>query len=293
MASLTRSEIAAYEDHGHLVLRQRIDSRELARARGFIAELVDARAREYYRDGKISSLHEEESFERRLAAINEEFEIDAGLFDLTRSVDDNELFNFVRYPAILDVLESLIGPEIAWTGSYVTRPKLPHHEQSAFPWHQDSQYYGEATQHLHVVSVWIPLVDVDEENGCLHVIPGSHKWGLLKSERDKIDHIRTLENVEERGTSISLPMKQGDVLFISNLLFHKSESNTTRSVRWSLDLRYVEPPDSKELAEGERQGYDTFDTHYRMRPMTVRSRQPDKVASVRQLRESVIERISR
>ena len=290
---VTRSEIAAYEDHGYLVLRQKIDSQELAPVRALIAEFVDTRAREYYRDGKISSLYEEESFERRLAAINEEFEIEAGLLDLTHSVDDKELFSLVRYPAILDTLESLMGPEIAWTGSYVARPKLPHHEQTAFRWHQDSQYYGEATQHLHVVSVWIPLVDVDEENGCLHVIPGSHKWGLLKSERDRIDHVRTLEDVEERGTPISLPMKQGDVLFIPNLLFHMSEANTTRSVRWSLDLRYVEPSDSKELTEGERQGYDTFDSHYRMRPMTVRSRQPGKVASLRQLRESVIERISK
>ena len=290
MAMLTQSEVAAYQDQGYLPLRQRIDVRELAPVRALITELVDERAREYYREGKISSLYEDESFERRLVRINEESEIKAGNWDLARLVDYPELFGLVRNPAILDPLESLLGPEIAWTGSYVTRPKLPQDKHTAFAWHQDSQSYGEPTKHLHVVSVWIPLVDVDEHNGYLHVIPGSHTWGLLSSERDEINQIRTFDDVEKRGKPVALPMKKGDVLFFSNLLFHMSKLNTTNTVRWSVDLRYVEPPDSRVLTEYERQGYETFDSKYRMRPVTVRSRQPDKIAGLAQLRESVVER---
>ena len=61
---------------------------------------------------------------------------------------------------------------------------MPSDRNSAFPWHQDSHYYNKAktgqweanTEHMQVVTVWITLVDANLGNGCLWVVPGSHKW---------------------------------------------------------------------------------------------------------------------
>ena len=209
------------------------------------------------------------------------------MWDLTRAFDCPELFHLICHPVILDSLESLLGAEIAWTGSYVTRLKLPRNEGSVFPWHQDSQYYGQATQHLHVVSLWVPLVEVNEDNGCLYIIPGSHNWSLLKGQREEDNKVHTLEEVEQRGTPVALPMKQGDILLFSNLTCHASKLNTSSNVRWSVDLRYVASPQFQRQTEQQRQGYDGLKNHYRVEPITVRSRQPEKVASLPQLQAFV------
>ncbi|MBS14425.1 MAG: hypothetical protein CME19_22905 [Gemmatimonadetes bacterium] len=283
MPGLSQSDLDSYRHQGCLVLREGLQQEDLLLLRGLISTLIEEHAQKLYRAGKMSSLHETESFERRLAVINEEVKFRSRLEDLTRRLDSPELFNFVRHPAILGSISSLLGPEVAWTGSFVTRPKLPQNASAIFPWHQDSQYYGEPTQHLHVVSVWIPLVDVDENNGCLYVLPGSHRWGLLEGNRGADNLMITTEEVDKRGKPTALPMSQGDILFFSNLIFHSSKPNTTDKVRWSVDLRYVAPSLAAALTEQQKQGYDTLSTHYGVAPITVRSRRPENVADLAQL----------
>ena len=287
MPHLKPSEVASYWDQGYLIQRQALKIPELASACTLIMVLVDRYASQLYQEGKISCLFEGEPFERRLVLINQQAELKASLWDLAQAFDCPELFHLIRHPAILDRLESLLGPEISWTGSYVTRFKLPQNQGTVFPWHQDSQYYGQATQHLHVVSLWVPLVEVNEDNGCLYIIPGSHNWSLLKGQREEDNKVHTLEEVEQRGTPVALPMKQGDILLFSNLTCHASKLNTSSSVRWSVDLRYVASPQFQRQTELQRQGYDGLKNHYRVEPITVRSRQPEKVASLPQLQAFV------
>ena len=277
MTPLNPSEVDSYRDQGYLLLRQAIKPTDLASVRALISLLVDRHAGQLYQAGKISCLYEDEPFGQRLALINQQAELGASLWDLTRAFDGPQLFHLICHPVILDSLESLLGAEIAWTGSYVTRLKLPRNEGTVFPWHQDSQYYGQATQHLHVVSLWIPLVDVAEDNGCLYVIPGSHKWNLLKGQ------VHTWEEMEQRGQPVALPMRPGDILLLSNLTFHTSKPNNSNNVRWSVDQRYVASPQAQRLTEQQRRGYDSLKTHYRVEPITVRSRQPEKIASLAQL----------
>ena len=264
MTPLNPSEVDSYRDRGYLLLRQAIKPPDLASVRALILLLVDKRAGQLYQAGKISGLYEDEPFEHRLALINQQAELGASLWDLTRAFDGPQLFDLICHPVILDSLESLLGAEIAWTGSYVTRLKLPRNEGTVFPWHQDSQYYGQATQHLHVVSLWIPLVDVAEDNGCLYVIPGSHKWNLLTGQREADNKVHTLEEVEQRGQPAALPMRPGDIFLFSNLTFHASKLNSSNSVRWSVDLRYVAPPQAQRLTAQQRRGYDSLKTHYRV-----------------------------
>jgi len=75
---------------------------------------------------------------------------------------------------------------------------MPNSQATAFPLHQDSQYYGKLSQHAYIITVWIPLVDVNEVNGCLYVIPGSHQWELIDSARDENQNMRSFVDVEER-----------------------------------------------------------------------------------------------
>ena len=245
---------AAWRRDGYLMVRGAIDTEYLDPIRAYISERVDGFARACHADGHLASLHDEEPFGRRYAAIREELAgrpeqpqigVRGHRFLCTRA-----LYDLYTHPAITDVLRVIIGPEVTLHGISVIRVKLPEDSQSAFPWHQDSHYYNEHktgrfeanTEHMRVITTWVPLVDVDTDNGCLWVIPGSHRWGFLSAARAAATgHVLIPEDVERRGTPTPLPMKAGDVVFLTNLTLHASKVNGSDRVRWSHDFRY--PPD--------------------------------------------------
>ena len=155
-----------------------------------------------------------------------------------REVFSEAVYDLCVHPAVLDAVESLLGSgEITMNGDYWVRPKLPQEQLTTLPWHQDSDYYGQQTEPLHILSLWIPLVDVYEENGCMQFISGSHKWGLLPNKRQG-DHLVPVEDVEARGRVETLAMRAGDAVAFRNLTFHRSLMNNSDGIRWSIDLRY-------------------------------------------------------
>src|SRR2546430_16319056 len=77
-------------------------------------------------------------------------------------------------PKILDAVESLIGAEIFANPVYNTRPKVPRVAAGAVPWHQDKSYWPDENSNP-VITVWIPLVDTNMANGCLHIWPRTHR----------------------------------------------------------------------------------------------------------------------
>ena len=83
---------------------------------------------------------------------------------------------FAAHPAIKDICHDLIGDDVRlyWDQSVYKKTQSPQE----FPWHQDNGYtFIEPQQYL---TLWIPLVDVDEENGCPWIAPGvaqaRHRW---------------------------------------------------------------------------------------------------------------------
>ena len=257
---MTDQEIkTAYERDGYVVLEDIIDDRDLEPMRDFIKAKVDGYSRELYSEGKLSSLYEDESFVRRYAAICEELDIlprnwSFGMFG-------REFYDLYNLPGVLNVLRLLLGSEVSNIGTPALRTKLPGSVITSFPWHQDSQYLDQATigkkekhtESLHMVTVWVPLVEATVENGCCWVIPGSHRWGLLDGARDADANIRMEEDVEARGTPVPVPLKPGGALFMTNLTVHTSKLNTTRKSRWSIDFRYFPTPDWADMTVEERE----------------------------------------
>ena len=239
---IDQAHAEAYRNDGYLLRRDVFDDAALQPVRDAVDAEVDQLADRFHREGKVSSRYADEPFNRRLVLLCEEAGEQVKIWELrTRSAATPALYDFLRHPALLDLTTAILGPEVAWTGSFAVRVKLPETEETAFPWHQDTQYYGNPTQHLHVISVWIPLVDVDERNGCMHLLAGSHQWGLLGGARDDQRVVRMFEDVEQRAKPVVLPMRRGDLLAFSNLTCHASMMNTTNEMRWSVDLRYIVP----------------------------------------------------
>ena len=257
---MTDQEIKdSYDRDGYVVLRDIIDDRDLDPMRNFIREKVDIYTNEQYALGKLSSLYQGESFEDRYAAICKK----QGIVPRGWSLGSfgREFYDLYNNPGILHILSVIQGPEISSLGSPSLRTKLPGSVITSFPWHQDSQYVDQPevgkkerhTGNLHMVTVWVPLVEATVENGCCWVIPESHRWGLLDGVRGDDMNVRMEEDVEVRGTPVPVPLKPGGALFMSNLCIHSSKLNTTGSCRWSIDFRYFPTPDRAALNPAQRE----------------------------------------
>ena len=149
------------------------------------------------------------------------------------------MFTLRTWPALLDAAESLIGPEILAHPQAVLRGKLPDHEKGVVPWHQDLAYLipEEAGETL-VVNFWIPLVKATADNGCLQVLRGSHREGLLPHNSRQSGYIGVAEPELPDGDVVTCELDVGDVVLTRERLLHRSIPNRSNTVRWSVDSRY-------------------------------------------------------
>lgn len=90
-----------------------------------------------------------------------------------------------------------------------------------------------------LITVWVPLSSADVDNGCLSLIPGSHKCGIRKHVTTNSYKIPPEELPE--GTPVSLPVELGGILLFHVLACHVSLPHASDRVRWSIDLRYQDP----------------------------------------------------
>src|SRR4029453_12096791 len=91
---------------------------------------------------------------------------------------DRRLLDFLLSDEVLDLVEPLVGPDIAlWTSHFIS--KDPYTGRPT-PWHEDSAYWeGRLSEYDHIVTVWMALGGPsNRENGCMRVIPGSHHNGF-------------------------------------------------------------------------------------------------------------------
>ena len=109
---------------------------------------------------------------------------------------------------------------------------------SATLWHQDNRYWSFDEQNL--VSLWLALTDEHRRNGCLRVIPGSHRLTLDPGRFDAALFLRPdlPENKQLLKQAIQVPLQAGDVLFFHSKLFHAAGRNQTDATKLSLVFTY-------------------------------------------------------
>lgn len=149
------------------------------------------------------------------------------------------IYDLVKTPLILEYVRDILGPDfVCWGTHYFC--KLPG-DPKIVAWHQDASYWPLTPSKT--VTVWLAIDDADRKNGCMRVIPGSHRLGHLtyrqsdSSEKNVLN--QTVENAEEYGEPDYLEMKAGEISLHSDLLLHGSEPNLSDRRRCGLTLRYA------------------------------------------------------
>ncbi len=139
--------------------------------------------------------------------------------------------------AHVPAMRQLIGEDVIfWFSQFVTKLPDGNTQKSEFPWHQDNGYSMGVTPATNI-TVWIALDDVDEQNGCVYVVPGSHKQGLL-------DHSQSADSwhlkIDVEGDGVPAILKAGEAVAFTGLTLHRSKLNLTDQARRGFFVEYAD-----------------------------------------------------
>ena len=153
---------------------------------------------------------------------------------------DNKFLEFAMYPEIISEVKQLIGEDIILWGSSLFCKKEKNGKET--PWHQDGEYWP--IRPLATCTVWIALDASTAANGCLRVIPGSHKTKQLAkhhhSDASNIAlHLELDESEFDETKAVDIVLEPGEISLHDVYLYHGSEPNTSDHSRRGMTLRYM------------------------------------------------------
>lgn len=147
--------------------------------------------------------------------------------------------DLARHPHILQNIQQLLGPDILlWYSVIFVKPA---NNKGEVPWHQDSTYW--ALQRDEGVTAWIALSEVDESNGCVEYIPGSHHMSHVKHSIENSEN-----NMLARGQKIvgfnpsetkKMILRPGQCSLHHPSVLHASKANLSNQPRLGIAFRYI------------------------------------------------------
>ncbi len=249
---LTQTQIDHFTQHGYLVV-EGVVTDALPDVRSEYETLLDTLWQDWVADGKVKDTP---AFEDRIVAAYragcEYFQpMDISL--PTGEIDPDvpmhtgpAVFQMMRHPKLLDLVEDLIGPEITSNPIQHVRIKPPALDMKEGEtrahitktlWHQDRGVTQTMADDTKMITVWIAVNDATPENGCLQVLKGSHaKDDLLP--HCPLPQIGIPDEFIDEANVQPLPVKAGGVVIFHPMCAHNSLENYTDGIRWSFDLRY-------------------------------------------------------
>ena len=170
------------------------------------------------------------------------------------------LNRLMRHPAIVDAVSRLIGPDIlCWTSNaFIKEPG----DGRFVSWHQDATYWGLGSERI--VTAWVALTPSTRLNGCMRMVPGSHRWNELP-HRDTFDPANLLTRGQEiavpvdEAQAVAVELEAGEMSLHHVMIAHGSGPNQSTGRRVGIAFRYIAPDlvqssglrDSATLVAGE------------------------------------------
>ena len=156
-----------------------------------------------------------------------------------RRVDDLQMdplfLGYMQHPFFRKITGVLIGPDVSiFRAMFMNKPA---HHGTHLPWHQDVGI-GWGLDSNPTVTIWTALDSATVENGCMEVVPGSHRHGVINelhfpSEADQARYARE----EDR---MHMEAEPGEAILLNNLLLHRSGLNPTGQPRRAFSIAYMD-----------------------------------------------------
>ena len=233
---ITEEQKRKYREDGFFILNSVIPDEELAIVRKECIELIEEQNKEMDRLG-TNTLN--------LTKKNSRY------FVFLAYKDRPQLGEFIFSDMMAEICKATIGNNayLFWE-QFVVKGTDP--EGAEFTWHQDSGYVDNI--HKSYVNAWIPLDDVNEENGTVYLLPYS-----LAGTKEKVEH-KPLEGSNDRvgyfGAEKGIPANcpAGSIVVFSSTCFHRSGTNKTNKMRRAYAIQFS--PEIIYEADGSLKGLD-------------------------------------
>ena len=249
---LGRGDLEQFRRDGYLAVEGVLAESDLEPLWNAYETRLDQVARQFAENGSIADTFTGVAFGERYARIARMCPDVYSHLDITLPVVDDmavdapvfahpAVFDLLRHPAILDVVEDILGPEIVSNPTQHLRLKVPGGDD-ATAWHQDLAGLLDEALDSDILTVWVALTDATVENGCLLVIPGSHRRLGDTLTRHVIDAPGESNYIPDTdlapGSPVALPVRRGGLVLFDKLTHHASLPNRSDDIRMSFDLRY-------------------------------------------------------
>ena len=219
---LNAEQISFYHENGYLVVEDVLSADELAELQRVTDEFVE-RSRSVSQHNDIYDLEANHSPERpRLRRIK-------------NPIAQHEVYDqALRHPGILDRVEQLIGPGVRRQNTKLNMKEPAH--GSAVEWHQDWAFYPHTNDD--VLAVGVCLDDMTEENGCMLMVPGSHKGELYSHHENGVFVGAVSEPDFAPGETAKCLVKAGGITIHHARTLHASTPNHSADPRRLLLFEY-------------------------------------------------------
>jgi len=223
-----------YEAEGYLVVRGLFDAASLERwSRRFLAivneEVPPAEGMLVMRDVMVARGAVKPASSAAAIAKVQDYHNDPVLFE-----------GYAKHPALLDRVACFTGPDIKSIHTMLINK--PPGVDGRHPLHQDLLYFPFRPAGR-IVATWTALEPVTRENGCLVVIPGSHRGELLEHRNPDWEFLNLgyfgARGVDEQTERVHLEMEPGDTVFFHPLLLHGSGRNRSPGFRRAISAHYA------------------------------------------------------
>jgi ectoine hydroxylase-related dioxygenase (phytanoyl-CoA dioxygenase family) len=224
---LTGGQIDLFNHNGYLAGIKILDQRHIDALRGELAKLTDPKLAN---DPLFYEYHSNESTEG-----------DGVLFHALGAWRVSAAFHdLLFHPAItLPASQLLRGRVRFWHDQLFVKPA---NDGGIVAWHQDYSYWTRTRPVAHL-TCWIGLDDSTMENGCVHYVPGSHKWNLLPrgSLADDMNAVieRLTDAQKEAFKPVAIELKAGEASFHHPLMLHGSYANRSSRPRRAAVLNFI------------------------------------------------------
>lgn len=210
MSQLTAEDLECYRQNGYLLYHKQLFSEErMEKLRGLFEEhLAD----------KGSKLSDE----------------------LDRPhIRDERLLEFLLSDEVLDLVEPIVGPNIAlWSSHFICKDP---YTGRATPWHEDSAFWeGRLSAYDNIVTVWLALDRSTKENGCMAVIPGTHDNGFseyVAVDRERNTFTRQIRDIDT-SEAVYFELEPGECSLHDGRIIHGAAANASPMRRCGYTMRY-------------------------------------------------------
>lgn len=200
--------LANYEREGYAIFRNVLDSELIEEVSGHIAWLL------------------EKNPDRTPEMLTQDLISDDPFW--VRLISDDRL---------VDIAELFLGPDIGLFAShYLVKPPFTGKEVR---WHQDAAFWP--LEPMDVVTLWSAIDESTPENGCVRLVPGSHKNEIKDMHAtDTKDVLGAEISVEvDESEAVDIVLQPGDVEVHHPMIYHASNANTSPKRRAGLTIRYI------------------------------------------------------